>query len=219
VNNTLYSHHSPFSRDLGLIDPTTPKSAYTRTSLVDGATYDLVFSDEFDVDGRSFYPGDDPYWEALDLHYWYVLRLRFSWLQFFSLSLTRARLLRSTNNLEWYDPSQVTTEGGSLKITLAAHVEHGLNYTGGMVSSWNKFCFTGGYIEGAFTLFSSLAGRELRGGRAGAESRTGLSALSSDGLVLLSFWRGSTSNLATRSSNFATHPSNLGTYSRLPVLS
>ena len=30
----------------------------------------LVFSDEFNEDGRSFYPGDDPYWEAEDLHYW-----------------------------------------------------------------------------------------------------------------------------------------------------
>ena len=32
--------------------------------------YVLVFSDEFNVDGRSFYPGDDPFWEAVDLHYW-----------------------------------------------------------------------------------------------------------------------------------------------------
>jgi len=32
--------------------------------------WDLVFSDEFEVDGRSFYPGDDPYWEAPSLHYW-----------------------------------------------------------------------------------------------------------------------------------------------------
>jgi hypothetical protein len=32
----------------------------------------LVFSDEFRVDGRTFYPGDDPYWEAVDLHYWEV---------------------------------------------------------------------------------------------------------------------------------------------------
>ncbi|KAG8727867.1 hypothetical protein FRC11_012281, partial [Ceratobasidium sp. 423] len=53
----------------GLIDRDTPKSAYTRTSHVDGRTYDLVFSDEFNVEGRSFYPGDDPYWEAVDLHY------------------------------------------------------------------------------------------------------------------------------------------------------
>ncbi|CAE7071772.1 unnamed protein product [Rhizoctonia solani] len=112
----------------GLIDVDTPKSAYTRTSLSGGSTYELVFSDEFNVEGRSFYPGDDPYWEAVDLHYW------------------------STNNLEWYDPSQVTTDGGSLRIELAAKHEHGLNYTGGMLSSWNKFCFTGGYIEANVSL-------------------------------------------------------------------
>jgi hypothetical protein len=32
----------------------------------------LVFSDEFNTDGRTFYPGDDPFWEAEDLHYWAV---------------------------------------------------------------------------------------------------------------------------------------------------
>ncbi|KAG8769431.1 hypothetical protein FRC12_004967 [Ceratobasidium sp. 428] len=112
----------------GLIDPATPSSAYTRTSSVDGQSYDLVFSDEFNVEGRSFYPGDDPYWEAVDLHYW------------------------ATGNLEWYDPSQVTTEGGSLKITLARKREHDLDYAGGMVSTWNKFCFTGGYLEANVSL-------------------------------------------------------------------
>lgn len=54
----------------GLIDAQTPSSAYTRTGT-DGHVYDLVFSDEFNTDGRTFYPGDDPYWEAVDLHYWY----------------------------------------------------------------------------------------------------------------------------------------------------
>ena len=54
----------------GLIDAQTPSSVYTRTGT-DGHVYDLVFSDEFNTDGRSFYPGDDPYWEAVDLHYWY----------------------------------------------------------------------------------------------------------------------------------------------------
>jgi hypothetical protein len=54
----------------GLIDAQTPSSAYTRTGS-DGNLYDLVFSDEFNTDGRTFYPGDDPYWEAVDLHYWY----------------------------------------------------------------------------------------------------------------------------------------------------
>ena len=57
----------------GLIDPDTPRSAYTKQSYADPTTeLQLIFSDEFNVDGRSFYPGDDPYWEAIDLHYWQV---------------------------------------------------------------------------------------------------------------------------------------------------
>lgn len=54
----------------GLIDKDTPESALTHISLEDGSEWDLVFSDEFNTEGRSFYPGDDPYWEAVDLHYW-----------------------------------------------------------------------------------------------------------------------------------------------------
>ena len=53
-----------------LIDAETPSSVRTRTGS-DGNIYDLVFSDEFNTDGRTFYPGDDPYWEAVDLYYWY----------------------------------------------------------------------------------------------------------------------------------------------------
>lgn len=42
----------------GLIDIATPDWARTRTSFVDDSTeLQLVFSDEFEVDGRSFYPG------------------------------------------------------------------------------------------------------------------------------------------------------------------
>jgi len=52
-----------------LIDADTPDSVLTRVGS-DGKVYDLVFSDEFNTDGRSFYPGDDPFWEAADLHYW-----------------------------------------------------------------------------------------------------------------------------------------------------
>lgn len=52
-----------------LIDPDTPSSVYTRTGF-DGEEWTLVFSDEFNVDGRTFYEGDDPFWTAQDLHYW-----------------------------------------------------------------------------------------------------------------------------------------------------
>lgn len=53
-----------------LIDPDTPAEAYHKASNIDGSKWDLVFSDEFNTPDRSFYPGDDPYWEAVDLHYW-----------------------------------------------------------------------------------------------------------------------------------------------------
>ncbi|EPQ59119.1 glycoside hydrolase family 16 protein [Gloeophyllum trabeum ATCC 11539] len=109
--------------DYGIIDAETPKEAYTKTSWADGSELQLVFSDEFNVDGRTFWPGDDPYWEAVDLHYW------------------------ETNNIEWYSPDQITTQDGSLVITLERKASHNLNYQGGMMSTWNKFCFTGGYIE------------------------------------------------------------------------
>lgn len=39
-----------------LIDKDTPDAAKSRTGF-DGHEYELVFSDEFNVDGRSFYPG------------------------------------------------------------------------------------------------------------------------------------------------------------------
>ncbi|KZP15520.1 glycoside hydrolase family 16 protein [Athelia psychrophila] len=109
--------------NFGLIDLDTPQDAYTKASYADGTEWDLVFSDEFNTEGRTFYPGDDPYWEAVDLHYW------------------------STNNLEWYDPAAITTKNGSLEITLSEKKTHGLNYQGGMMSTWNKFCFTGGLVE------------------------------------------------------------------------
>ncbi|KIP11409.1 glycoside hydrolase family 16 protein [Phlebiopsis gigantea 11061_1 CR5-6] len=107
----------------GLVDVDTPKEAYTKADYINGKDWQLIWSDEFNTEGRSFYPGDDPFWEAVDLHYW------------------------QTNNLEWYDPAAVTTKNGSLQITLSQKETHGLNYQGGMLSTWNKFCFTGGLIE------------------------------------------------------------------------
>ncbi|KAM0753117.1 family 16 glycoside hydrolase [Meredithblackwellia eburnea MCA 4105] len=110
-----------------LIDSDTPQSAYTRTGF-DGKTYNLVFSDEFNTDGRTFWPGDDPWWEAVDLHYW------------------------ATTDLEWYDPDAITTSGGNLVITLSEEPIHDLNFRSGMLQSWNKFCFTGGYVEASMSL-------------------------------------------------------------------
>ncbi|THG94070.1 hypothetical protein EW145_g8218, partial [Phellinidium pouzarii] len=125
--------------NFGLIDKDTPSEARTKASYVDGSTLELVFSDEFNTDGRRVFTIltpptppprllDDPYWEAVDLHYW------------------------ETNNLEWYDPSAITTKDGYLQITLSNITTHGMSYQGGMITSWNKFCFTGGLFEASVSL-------------------------------------------------------------------
>jgi beta-glucan synthesis-associated protein KRE6 len=54
--------------------------------------------------------------------------------------------------MEWYSPEAITTENGALVISLFEKRYHDLDYVGGMMSTWNKFCFTGGYIEAAVTL-------------------------------------------------------------------
>ncbi|KAI1791121.1 beta-glucan synthesis-associated protein [Ganoderma leucocontextum] len=120
----------------GPIDRDTPQEVRTKVDYVTGQTWQLVFSDEFNVEDRTFYPGDDPYWEAADLHYW------------------------ATNNKEWYDPNAITTRNGSLEIEFSARPNHNLNYTGGMMSTWNKFCFTGGLVEARVMLpgYNNVAG-------------------------------------------------------------
>ncbi|PPQ86654.1 LOW QUALITY PROTEIN: hypothetical protein CVT25_006838 [Psilocybe cyanescens] len=108
----------------GLIDTDTPKEAYTLPSYADGEELVLVFSDEFNRDGRSFYPGDDPFWEAVDLHYW------------------------GTDDLEWYDPAQgrftylpimpATTKGGNLELRMDVTPDrasnHNMLYKSGMLT-------------------------------------------------------------------------------------
>jgi len=46
----------------------------------------------------------------------------------------------------------VTTKDGHLEITMSKQTQHGLDYQGGMLQSWNKLCFTGGYIEVSVSL-------------------------------------------------------------------
>jgi beta-glucan synthesis-associated protein KRE6 len=133
----------------GMVDLDTPKEAYTMPSFTtEGTDFQLIFSDEFNTDGRTFYPGDDPYWEATDLHYWAVSA-------YHCLSSPRLILktgVSQTNNLEWYDPAAITTKNGALEITLSKKETHDLDYQGGMMSSWNKFCFTGGLVVTSVTL-------------------------------------------------------------------
>jgi hypothetical protein len=126
VNNRTY----PLLTNVrtGLIDPDTPESAKTRTSTFDGSTLNLVFSDEFNDDNRTFYEGDDPYWMAPNL--WYG----------------------STSDLEWYDPDAVNTGNGTLQLQMDNFPNHGLQYRSGMLNGWNQFCFKGGVVEVSVSL-------------------------------------------------------------------
>lgn len=108
---------------LSLVDSQTPTGARTWSSPVNREQFHLVFSDEFEVEGRTFWPGDDPFWEAVNL--WYG----------------------ATGDYEWYHPGQINTTGGALQLTMENKPMNNLNFRSGMLQSWNKFCFQGGYIE------------------------------------------------------------------------
>jgi hypothetical protein len=56
INSTGQINEGVFA----LIDNDTPQEVRTKVSPVDGRTMQLVFSDEFEVEGRSFYPVSGP---------------------------------------------------------------------------------------------------------------------------------------------------------------
>ncbi|KAF7311692.1 GH16 domain-containing protein [Mycena indigotica] len=127
VGYPLASYFTTAREQAALLVNSTGQEFYQVHSYNDPSqVLQLVFSDEFEQEGRTFYPGDDPYWEALDLHYW------------------------ATGNMEWYDPGAVTTRDGALELTLSRvkdpKTNHGHEFMGAMLSTWNKFCFTGGLI-------------------------------------------------------------------------
>ncbi|KAI5961140.1 KRE6 [Candida margitis] len=105
-----------------LVDPDTPEDALSLESK-SGDKWNLVFSDEFNAEGRTFYEGDDQFFTAPDIHY------------------------DATKDLEWYDPDAVTTANGTLTLRMDAFKNHDLFYRSGMLQSWNKMCFTQGRIE------------------------------------------------------------------------
>lgn len=105
-----------------MVDPDTPvDKRKTQDHL--GDEFELVFSDEFTKNGRSFAAGDDPYWTAVD------------------------HFNPTTSDLEYYSPRMVTTEGGNMVITATMEPNDGHPYTSGMVTSWNQMCFQGGIVE------------------------------------------------------------------------
>ncbi|KAL5411093.1 hypothetical protein PMIN04_010379 [Paraphaeosphaeria minitans] len=110
-----------------LIDPDTPEHARRKLGEF-GEEYELVFSDEFNVNNRTFYEGDDPFFFAPDM--WYG----------------------ATQDLQWYDPDAVTTWDGVLELRMDKLKNHGLEFRSGMLNSWNHLCFKGGIFEVSMSL-------------------------------------------------------------------
>ncbi|OMP85428.1 Beta-glucan synthesis-associated protein KRE6 [Diplodia seriata] len=128
----------------GLIDPDTPDNVKSRKSHYSGKKQVLVFSDEFNTDGRTFYDKDDPYFQAVDLWYGVTqdLEVRHDHLHFCA----------QADSLQYYDPDAVTTKDGTLNIRFEAFANHDLEYRSGMLQSWNKLCFKGGHLEASISL-------------------------------------------------------------------
>ena len=136
----LLSYCVSSSAGIGWVDPDTAALHHTTTALRDGASLKLVFSDEFNVGGRSFSDGSDPRWTALHKDDY------------------------TNYALQYYDQRLASTSGGFLNITTIIEdirfktnaatgpketVKH---YKSAMVQSWNKFCFAGGVMEMAVRL-------------------------------------------------------------------
>lgn len=128
------------------VDKQTP-AAY-RTDAVTG--YQLVFSDEFNDAKRSFADGDDTVWTAEDrpgvtngaLHYYNSS----------TVYTTINGELAIASKREWARWTEYDVDGNAYNYERP--------YQTGLVSTWNKFCFTGGVIE----ISLKLPGTPTRGG-------------------------------------------------------
>ena len=139
-SNATKKHHtwSPApssSTDEPSMAPSSPPTMYP---TMEPKTFELVFSDEFNSQGREFKDGSDPRWTALDKNDY------------------------TNDALHFYSPENVQiNEDGYLVIKSEAKDTDivGFNdlkqkkeqvtkhFRSAMVQSWNKFCFTGGIIE------------------------------------------------------------------------
>ncbi|KAG7342023.1 beta-glucan synthesis-associated protein (SKN1)-domain containing protein [Nitzschia inconspicua] len=138
VGSNRTKHHwtpAPTISPVPSNSPTTVPSAYPTSTP---GTYELVFSEEFNVPHRTFEDGSDPKWTALEKNDY------------------------TNDALHYYAAANaVTDENGRLVITTEAVDTEvvGFNdmkqkkervtkhFRSAMLQTWNKFCFTGGIIE------------------------------------------------------------------------
>jgi beta-glucan synthesis-associated protein KRE6 len=135
----LSTHVSCFH---GWIDPDTKTHHHSTESWTNNLKYDLVMSDEFNRDGRTFKDGHDPMWTAIQ-------------------KSDDDQTAQGKKSLQFYNESNAFTKDGYLHILTTDEDTHWLSYNpykkkwgkmvrhfrSGMVQGWNKFCFTGGILE------------------------------------------------------------------------
>lgn len=126
--------HAAFLLVLSLtewVDVDSPLSAHSSTFQFDGSAVRLVFSDEFERDGRTFHDGEEARWAAVSLP-------------------------PATNEqVNWYNTSLADTKDGKLELwAINQDVTFPVNQSfetrhvqTPMLQTWNKFCFTGGAVD------------------------------------------------------------------------
>ena len=120
------------------VDVDTPPEACSATSERDGRVLSLVFSDEFEVDGRTFADGQDSRWTAID-----HAPITNEQINYYNSSLAhtaggKLRLV-STSDDAVYDTFSATGNPGGPYET--RHLQTA------MLQGWNKFCFSEGIAE------------------------------------------------------------------------
>ncbi|CAM9192800.1 unnamed protein product [Chrysoparadoxa australica] len=139
----------------GWVDPDTTEENTFTTGLADGRNYSLVFSDEFEAEGRDFADGADPAWTA-------------------ETKSDDAQTSTGQGSQHYYNASYVSTNSGYLNLTTTdeetkwrgynpykkKYETLHKNFRSAMISTWNKFCFTGGVIE----MKAQLPGNPATGG-------------------------------------------------------
>ncbi|RHY25009.1 hypothetical protein DYB32_008565 [Aphanomyces invadans] len=125
------------------VDVDTPSDARTKVSSR-GETWQLVMSDEFEIEGRTFKAGQDHLWTALDIPDGVNAAL-----ELYNSSNVYTKNGKLINKVE-EGPTNVTYFNQWLEVPAMETAT--LHYTAGMMQSWNKFCIQGGLIEVAAKL-------------------------------------------------------------------
>ncbi|KAE9288543.1 hypothetical protein PF001_g20471 [Phytophthora fragariae] len=124
------------------VDPATPEDRHTYFSSR-GRKWDLVMSDEFNMKNRSFRPGDDHMWTSLDKPDGVNGAL-----ELYSHNMTGTKC----DGDDCYFFIEVMDEVNQIHVynmytNPPGYQDVDFFYRGGMVQSWNNFCFQGGMLE------------------------------------------------------------------------